>query len=351
MSARPALRASDLTRRFESATAPALDRVSFSLEEGERLAVLGPSGSGKTTLLRLLAGLDAPEDGKIEIGGKLASSPGKIDVAPERREVALVFQGLALFPHMSAAAQVAFFARAKAKRARAEELLSRIGLGARLDARPDELSGGERQRLAVARALAQEPRLLLLDEPFSNLDRERRAVLRDDLRALLDSLQTTVVLVTHAREDALALASRLLILDAGRAVAHGSIEDLVLHPRRAEVVRALALGAVVRGSVSGPGEVSTPFGPARARLDGQRGSLALLVRPEQARVLGEDELGGTPGEVVSLDLVAPEARSLRHEALVRVGEEKLRARVAAPLPTTGARVRVALEGELEPLEG
>ena len=349
MTARPTLLTSGLSRRFDRALA--LEKVGFSLGEGERLAVLGPSGSGKTTLLRLLAGLDAPQEGTIEIAGKLASSPGKVELAPESRGVALVFQGLALFPHMSARAQVAFFARGSRREARADELLGRIGLGERALARPDELSGGERQRLAVARALAQEPRILLLDEPFSNLDRELRALLRKDLRALLDSLRTTVILVTHAREDALALASRVLVLESGRAVAEGAIEELVARPGSAAVVRALGLGAVVRGEVSGPGEVSTAFGIARARLEGQRGQVSLLVRPEQARVLGEDELGGAAGEVVSVELVAPEARSLRHEAIVRVGDAILHARAGAPVPPPGARVRVALEGELEPIEG
>ncbi len=325
----------------------ALDKLSLTLGDGERLAVLGPSGSGKTTLLRLIAGLDAPTAGEIEIRGQVASSPGRVLLAPEKRGVALVFQGLALFPHMTALEQVLF---AGPTSRRALELLASVGLEKRASALPAELSGGERQRLALARALAQEPRLLLLDEPFANLDPELHATLREEVRGLLDMAKTALVLVTHEREDALALASRVLHLEGGHETVSGDLEALAAHPRSRALVRALGLGFVLDGQIITPTEVATPLGRARAQVNGRTGSVALLVRPEQARVLAEDELGGVPGEVVSLALEAPEATELRHVARVRVEGGVFPARAAAPVPRPGARVRVALEGELEPLD-
>ncbi|MEZ0229413.1 MAG: ATP-binding cassette domain-containing protein, partial [Planctomycetota bacterium] len=225
------------------------------------------------------------------------------------------------------------------------------GLAERLDANPDQLSGGERQRLGLARALAQEPRLLLLDEPFANLDASLHAAIREDVRALLEQTRTTLVLVTHARDDALALASRVLVLDRGRAVASGELDAVAAHPGSRAIVEALGLGFVVGAQASSASEVATPLGPARARLEGRSGRVSVLVRPEQARVLSEHELGGTPCEVVSVALTAPEAPSLRHVAQVRVESgEVFPARAAAPVPQPGAKVRVQLEGELEVVE-
>ncbi len=182
------LRVEHLVRSFKSVKA--LNDVGFSLQRGERLAVVGSSGSGKTTLIRLIAGLEAPDAGEIEIAGKPASRAGRVLIPPEKREVALVFQGLALFPHLNALDQIAFrLHRGRGGRKQARELLERIGLGHRAAAQLDQLSGGERQRVALARALAQEPRIILMDEPFASLDDEKRSDMRDLLRSLLDSQQ------------------------------------------------------------------------------------------------------------------------------------------------------------------
>jgi ABC-type Fe3+/spermidine/putrescine transport system ATPase subunit len=343
----PLLQTKGLGRSYGARVA--LEGLDLALEPGERLAILGPSGSGKTTLLRMIAGLDPPTTGAIELSGKPASEAGRVVVAPERRGVALVFQGLALFPHMTALEQVRFVARGVSI-ARAVELLARAGLGGRETALPTELSGGERQRLALVRALAQEPALLLLDEPFANLDDALHAALRADLRAMLEASRTALVLVTHERADVFALAGRVLVLEGGKKVTDGDVEALVARPRKVQVVRALGLGFVIAGEVVGAGEVATAFGPARARCEGRSGAVSLLVRPEQARVLAEEELGGVAGEVVAVELEAPEARALRHGVTVRVGTASVRARAAAPVPRPGAKVRVSLEGELEALD-
>lgn len=219
-----------------------LDGATFSLEAGERLAVLGPSGSGKTTLLRLIAGLEAPSSGEISIAGKVASRAGEVLIAPERREVALVFQGLALFPHLNALDQIAFASRGRGGIREARALLERVGLGHRHAAQLDQLSGGERQRIALARALAQEPKLILMDEPFASLDDEKRGEMRDLLRSLLETRETTLMLVTHSRDDALNLARRVLVLDRGRPAVCDILENVLAHPRRAAVVRASGQG-------------------------------------------------------------------------------------------------------------
>jgi len=200
----------------------ALNGVSLDIAAGSVVALLGPSGSGKTTLLRILAGLERPDHGQIEIDGILAT-----DLPPGQRRIGYVFQNYALFDQMSVFENVAFGLRVRPRRDRPREteirtrvdhLLSLMrleGLAARL---PSQLSGGQRQRVALARALAIEPRILLLDEPFSALDRQVRDVLRNWLKRLCAELDITTVLVSHDREDALALADRVVSMDRGRVV-------------------------------------------------------------------------------------------------------------------------------------
>jgi ABC-type Fe3+/spermidine/putrescine transport system ATPase subunit len=337
------LRVDALEQTFEATTV--LSDVSFRLEAGERVAVLGPSGSGKTTLVRLIAGLEAPTRGEIAIAGTPSSRAGVVLIPPERREVALVFQGLALFPHLRALDQIAFAARGRGGLARATELLGQVGLGHRASARLDELSGGERQRIALARALAQEPRLILMDEPFASLDDEKRAEMRELLRTLLARSAATLVLVTHSRDDAFDLARRVLVLERGRLVAQGPLEDVLARPRHAAAVRALGIGQVIEGQASGS-EAATAFG--RVVLgEAATGRVLLLVRPEQARIRAE----GAEAEVVAIELRPPERREIRRVALVRAGGAVLRVGVDGAVPAVGERVRVAVEGAVERLEG
>lgn len=325
--------------------AKALAGVSFTLDSSERLAVLGPSGSGKTTLLRLIAGLEAPTTGTIAIGGKDVSRAREVLIAPERREVALVFQGLALFPHLNALEQIAFAARGRGGNDHARELLERIGLGHRAKARLDQLSGGERQRIALARALAQQPKLLLMDEPFASLDDEKRAEMRDLLRALLESTQTTLMLVTHSREDALNLAQRVLVLEKGRQVVSDRLESTVLQPQHTAAVRALGLGQVVEGRITSPGVAATCFGNVKAGPGIQSGAVRLLVRPGQPRLCQDGE--GTEAEVISVEFRPSDGREVRRIAIVRANGECLRVLHQEAELAIGARVRVRIEGECE----
>jgi len=196
--------------------APALDRIDLVIAEGERMVVLGPSGSGKTTLLRLIAGLETPDAGTIRIGGRDMAG-----VPPHRRDVAMVFQNPALYPHLSVFENLAFGLRARGvaralRRRRVQAVAEMLGLGRLLDRRPAALSGGERQRVALGRAVAREPRVLLLDEPFSNLDDPLRAALRGELVELHRRFGSTVVHVTHDQSEALSIGQRLAVVHEGR---------------------------------------------------------------------------------------------------------------------------------------
>lgn len=326
-----------------------LHNTSFSLDAGERLVVLGPSGSGKTTLLRLIAGLEAPKHGDIAITGRAASCAGEVLIAPENREVAMVFQGLALFPHLCALEQIAFAARGRGGVPEARSLLERIGLGHRGDAPLDQLSGGERQRIALARALAQKPKLLLMDEPFASLDDDKRGEMRDLLRSLLDSTQTTLILVTHSRDDALDLARRVVVLERGEQVACDPLETVLVRPQHAAVVRALGLGQIIEGESTALGEVETAFGKVRTTSGMKPGRLRLLVRAGQPRIVS-DSVGGE-AEVVSLELRPSETREVRRVAVVRMAGKLLRIILHEQTVSLGSRVRVRIEGVCESVEG
>ncbi len=217
----PLLEYRSVTRDFGEG--PVLAGVDLAVAAGERLVVVGPSGGGKTTLLRLAAGLDAPDAGAVLLEGRIVSEAGRIVVPPGERGVGMVFQELALWPHMTVRENVAFPLRARRvpraeRERRVAELLELVGLPGLADRRPAQLSGGQRQRVALARALAPAPRLLLLDEPFSSLDPELARRLRGDLVALQERLGFTLVHVTHDRGEAAELATRVARLAGGRIV-------------------------------------------------------------------------------------------------------------------------------------
>ncbi|NOZ95682.1 MAG: ABC transporter ATP-binding protein [Acidobacteria bacterium] len=199
----------------------ALDGVSLAVEVGERLVLLGPSGCGKTTVLRLLAGLAVPDRGRVLIGGRLAAAEGRLLVEPEQRGLGMVFQDLALWPHLSVAGNLELGLRARGtprtdRRRRVRAMLELVELGELAGARPGELSGGQQQRVALARALVLEPEALLLDEPLSSLDLELARRLRTEILRLQERLGFTLVHVTHDPEEADQMATRTLRMDRGR---------------------------------------------------------------------------------------------------------------------------------------
>src|SRR4051812_369601 len=203
-----------VTKRFGDFTA--LDDVSVEVQDGSLTALLGPSGSGKSTLLRIIAGLETPSAGTVVIHGEDVTH-----LAPQKREIGFVFQHYAAFKHMSVRDNVAFGLKIRrapkaAVKARVDELLEIVGLTGWANRYPGQLSGGQRQRMALARALAVQPGVLLLDEPFGALDANVRAELREWLRRLHDEMHVTTVLVTHDQEEAMSIADRLVVLDHGR---------------------------------------------------------------------------------------------------------------------------------------
>ena len=200
-----------------------IDSLLFMIEGGERIVLFGPSGCGKSTTLLLIAGLVAPDAGEIRIDGKVVSTAGRIHAAPQSRGVGMVFQDLALWPHMSVAENIGFGLRARRvaaaeRRRRIGDVVNLVGLGDCLRVRPGELSGGEQQRVALARALALEPRFLLMDEPLSNLDAVLSRRLRGEILRLHAELGFTLVYVTHGQEEAQEIGSRTIELGESRAL-------------------------------------------------------------------------------------------------------------------------------------
>ena len=273
----------DLTRSYEAGRR-VVDGVSFEVADGRVAALLGPSGSGKTTILRLIAGLDRPEGGDVLLDGASV-----LDRAPHRRGVGLLFQELALFPHLDVRANVEFGLRmAKWPRARREqratELLELVGLSALASRRVDALSSGERQRVGLARALAPEPDVLLLDEPLGALDEARKRELRRELHGLLDRLGTTALIVSHDLRDAQALADDLIVMDAGRVLQFGPLRDVLSQPVTAFVAAMvgwvrLVDGPLVDGRVSEDGVGAIELPPAAESVPPHAERVRIMAHP------------------------------------------------------------------------
>ena len=283
--------------------------VSFSVEDGEDLCLLGPSGCGKTTLLRLIAGLDAPDGGQVLVnGGDVTRMP------PHLRGFGLMFQEYALFPHKDVLGNVAFGLRMQgqdrpAVAARVAEVLELVGLAGFEHRDVNQLSGGERQRVALARSLAPQPCLLMLDEPLGALDRALRERLMDELPGILRRAGVTAITVTHDQEEAFAIADRVVLMRAGQVVQVGTPEEVYRRPVSAWAAQFLGLTNLVEGRMVGSGVVRTGIGDWRLEIGEQgagvrdRGSgigdqrgriedwgsgfeVQVLVRPEGARLGG-----------------------------------------------------------------
>ena len=281
----PVLSLQAVGKSFETGV-PVLQDVSLGIEPGATVCLLGPSGCGKTTLLRLIAGFEEPDTGTIHLGGQPVSRPGRV-VAPEKRQIGMVFQDYALFPHMTVARNILFglFRRSAAHRnRRLADLLQLVGLADMAERYPHELSGGQQQRVALARALAPDPQLLLLDEPFSNLDVNLRRQLRQEMQEVLRRTAMTTILVTHDQEEALSLADALAILDQGRVVQADTPEAIVQRPRTRFVAEFLALGHFLPGEIRDDCIVtemgSIRLGPDADLTLGNHRQVDLLIPPE-----------------------------------------------------------------------
>lgn len=264
-----------------------VDGVSFALAQGEIGCLLGASGCGKTTVLRAIAGFEPARGGRITLAGRDVAAPG-LDVPVELRGVGLMFQDYALFPHLDASANVAFGLAAldrAARAARVADVLALVGLSDAAQSYPHELSGGQQQRLALARALAPSPRVLLLDEPFSNLDAGTREHLAAGLRRILKTAGTTALLVTHDQAEAFAMADAIGVMADGRILQWGTAEVLFRQPADRAVAAFVGRGAVV---------------PAQAV--GLAGEGDVLVRPDDLR---PDPSGPVPAELLAVTFRGP----------------------------------------------
>jgi iron(III) transport system ATP-binding protein len=302
-----------------------VEGLSLSVSEGEILTLLGPSGCGKTTTLRVIAGLERPDGGVVRLNGRSVSDPGSAFVPPEERGVGVVFQEFALFPHLTARENVAFGLKDRPDDevdARVDELLELVDLVGQGDSYPDQLSGGQQQRVALARSLAPEPEILLLDEPFSNLDVDLRVEMREEVREIIKETGVTAVSVTHDQEEALSISDRVAVMNDGRIEQVGDPEGVFQHPESRFVAAFLGYASFVPGYVSGD-SVETDLGTVpRAQIHGlapeyDHTKIDLLVRPDDVSAHPPDGEFETCGEVVTRRYLGP---TFLYEVELETGE-------------------------------
>jgi iron(III) transport system ATP-binding protein len=316
---------------------PVLNGVSLELGSSEVIALLGPSGSGKTTLLRAIAGLEEPDAGRIVLDDEvLFDAERGIEVPAEQRQLGLVFQSYALWPHRTVFENVAYALRLRKVgqgevRARVLGTLDQLGLSGLAERHPHELSGGQQQRVALARAIVYEPRVLLLDEPLSNLDAKLREEARAWLRQLIERLRISAVCVTHDQVEALALADRILLLDQGRIVQEGPPEQIYGEPRSAFAAEFMGANNRLSGTVAEVrGEMVRVAGPSwelwgqrRADLEpGQRATA--IIRIEKTRVQAAPAENALPAKLDTALFLGE-----RWDYVFTVGGQRVRAWEAA----------------------
>jgi spermidine/putrescine transport system ATP-binding protein len=295
------IRLVDLTKRFEEVAA--VDEISFDIGRGSFFAMLGPSGCGKTTTLRMIGGFEDPTAGRIELGGRDVSG-----LPPYKRDVNTVFQSYALFPHLTIFENVAFGLRRQKVRGdelrrRVVEALELVGLAGLERRKPRQLSGGQQQRIALARALVNRPRVLLLDEPLGALDLKLRKEMQLELKRIQHEVGITFVHVTHDQEEAMTMADRIVIMNRGRIEQLGAPSDLYEEPRTAFVAGFLGVSNLLRGDVVADGRVKlmdgTEVSVPPAALAGRTGSVQIGVRPEKLRTGGDEPNRNTLAGTVS----------------------------------------------------
>jgi sulfate transport system ATP-binding protein len=294
----------NLVKRFGQTTV--CDKLNLNIPSGELVALLGPSGSGKTSLLRIIAGLETPDSGSVLFNGEDATH-----VAVRERQVGFVFQHYALFGHMSIFENVAFGLRVRPKetrpseaqiKAKVTELLQLVQLDWIADRYPHQLSGGQRQRIALARALAVEPKVLLLDEPFGALDAKVRKELRRWLRRLHDEMHITSVFVTHDQEEAMEVADRIVVMNQGRIEQQGTPDQVYDHPATPFVLQFLGDVNLFHGRDHAPGAV------AASSTQAADADSVSYVRPHEIQVLAHAEAGSLPVTLAHTLTVGPNTR-------------------------------------------
>ncbi len=312
-------------------TKKVIDDLSLSLREGEIAALLGPSGCGKTTLLRSIAGLIQPNSGTIRFGTQLVGLSSVV-LPPHRRGIGYVPQQGALFPHLSVAKNIAFgldkkvYSQNEIKEI-VTEMLELISMTGYENRQPSEISGGQQTRVALARALAVKPKMVLLDEPFSALDAQLRGELRSDVLALLRAAGTTAILVTHDREEALVSADRVVLMRDGKIAQHGTPEDVYEKPTSASIAISTGDALVLEGIRFSDGSTSYALRPIEnGGPDGQRGDV--VIRPEELQLSKTPLDGSVEGKISKVDYYGHDAVL---EVVLSKSAKKISARIAAPV--------------------
>ncbi|MDX1556898.1 MAG: ABC transporter ATP-binding protein, partial [Xanthomonadales bacterium] len=305
------LRVTELTRRFSGSDRPALENVSFQAREGELLTLIGASGSGKTSLLRIVAGLESADAGEVRLGDVLLNRGRQILVPPEKRHVGFVFQNHALFPHLKVEENVAFGLRGlPEQRRRVADLLDMVGLTAVAGRYPHQISGGERQRVALIRALATKPSLMLMDEPFSSLDHSLRNELRGETRRLIQQAGITTLFVTHDAEDALAISDRIVVLREGGVQQIGTPDEIYHHPENHHVARSFGpCNFLIRSELKSSDRLASAQGIEPERLRHE----AIWLRPEDLALLSPGEPGALAEGVLKVEHFMGDSRMLTLE--------------------------------------
>lgn len=335
----PAIELRDIVRCYDGHSL-AVDQVSLAISPGTLLALLGPSGCGKTTLLRLIAGLERPDAGQVWLNGRqVAGEQGWLP--PEARRVGLVFQEGALFPHLTITENIAFGLHgwsAAERHRRVDEMLEVVNLPGLKARYPHQLSGGQQQRVALARALAPRPPILLLDEPFANLDAALRRELRAEVAGIVRSSSTTAVFVTHDQEEALSTADLVAVMDAGKVLQLGTAPEVYERPATRGIALFVGEANLLPGLADGL-QAHCALGLVEL-LKPANGPLELLIRPERLLV---ERVGAANAQIISSTYYG-------HDQLLDLGLDDatlLRAR-CRPQPDLlpGRRVRVGVSGKV-----
>jgi iron(III) transport system ATP-binding protein len=338
----------DLTKRYGEVTS--VDRLSLSVEPGEFICLLGPSGCGKTTTLRMLAGFIEPDDGAIRVNGKAISTPGAV-LSPERRNMGMIFQSYAVWPHMTVRENVGYGLRMRgvstaSREARVSATLEATKL-AELGLRyPAELSGGQQQRVALARALAPNPEILLLDEPLSNLDANLRSDMRLEIRRLHEEFRNTSIYVTHDQVEAMTMADRIVVMNAGRIEQIGTPEDVYDRPNSRFVARFIGGSNVLDVTHVAGDEVSLNghrLNVGQGEFAGPGRAMSVCVKTHDIELLGEpprDANNVLPGVVRSHAYLGG-----HRDYVVDVGQELLITAPASLIVPPGSTVNVRFRAE------
>ncbi len=318
----------NVTKRYKNTEKPAVNNVNLEIKTGKIATLLGPSGCGKTTILRLIAGLEHPDSGIIKLAGEAVSAKHSW-VPPEKRKIGLVFQDYALFPHLNVKQNITFGIKEKNKE-KIEHSLELVGLTEQAGKNPAELSGGQQQRVALARALIRNPRLIMLDEPFNNLDKNLREKMQNEVYKIIKKTETTALFVTHDQEEALTMSDTIFVMNSGKIIQKGTPREIYEHPETRFVASFVGQSNILEGTISSNQKyVITDIGkiPCQHTHNSDPGSEVLIsIRPESFELDSGGKIEGviknTSYKGKTIDAVINvKGNKKEHELLVHVHPE------------------------------